>query len=351
MSAKTKTSNITRGAAAIIKGKMEEEEVREVLGLDAETRIGTAQAREALDAVEDAVEAKEKEKDEAPEEETPKTKKKEAPKTKKMAGNVKLQNEKALGFPVELMDIPHPASKEMAIPNRKAVIRTDTNDILNIVTDRYKLVTHLEAFRPVAAALKEAGIKVEKELSGLCMNGGYATYTWILEEGGKVAKGDDIQWTVQVRNSYNYESTLSLDFGAYRLVCDNGLRVPMFSTKKGGKHLTHLDVEGTVAEVKKFLAEAKAALETYKDWSKQDLDRDTVEDLLKRTPDLAKKAQEAILEKLDTEKKVTVWTAYNAFTYYITHQLETQADRLEIAQDEHHRKALAFAAKASRKAA
>ena len=77
-------------------------------------------------------------------------------------------------FPVELMPIQ--TKSRIAIPDRRAVVRTDTNTPLGIVSTKYELLKHADVVNGFRKALK--GDEYEETIK-LARNGAqlYATYS------------------------------------------------------------------------------------------------------------------------------------------------------------------------------
>ena len=247
-------------------------------------------------------------------------------------------------FPVELFDLPHPTLKGQVIPRKKALIRTDTDVVLNVVSNSYKLVPHADVFNPVAEAIQEMGLTVTEEKVSMAMDGGYARYTWMLADEDTVLQGDKVRWAVTAWNSYNYESILNLALSAFRLICANGLMAPVNISggRIGGKHTAHLDVDGALQRLEDLLASEKNVVEEWRRWADVKVVANRFEKVLKDTQDISTKAREAILATFD-EGGDNVWIAYNAITWYATHQIVSRADRETITQDLLQRRALAVA--------
>ena len=262
-----------------------------------------------------------------------------------------------VNFPVALREMSFAGQRAGAgpIPGRRALVRTDTDEVLNVVSDKYKLVPHQDVLLPVAQALQEMGLAVESEQADVSQNGAYIMYTWILADNPvDVAKGDRVHWAITLRNSYNYEAPLEFSFGAYRLICSNGLRIPAEQGESisGGKHRQGLDVEHALFELRNFLAMRADTLKRWKDWDSQKITAENFDTVLDGFKELSKAARAEIALRFATNgKRLTLWTAYNAMTWYITHQVSTTADRDALVRHTLHTRALRAMGAAERLAA
>lgn len=237
------------------------------------------------------------------------------------------------------------------VPNRKVVVRQDTRAVLNVVSDRYKLIPHASMFEPVAAAIDELGLSIHQTKSYLGLGGGYARMDWVLADEAAVEKGDDVKWLVRCRNSYNYESVLGLEFGAFRKPCTNDLTTAI---RQRRKHLVHLKVEDVIRELTDFMSKTDEVLETWRKWLETKYTAEQLEHAIEGKGSagkglvglFSKKSREAILEYYRGQPQ-TVWHAYNALTWFTTHKVPSRSDRTPITQDRLQDAAYRFAVKAA----
>ena len=122
-------------------------------------------------------------------------------------------------FPVELQPIY--LTDQKVIDKKKAVVRTDTNEPLGIVSDDYGLVKHSTVIDSFREAGREYG--VEEKIT-LARNGAQLFYQMTFPKiEMEVQKGDIVRMMMIAKNSYNGMNSLQVIFGAFRLVCSNGM--------------------------------------------------------------------------------------------------------------------------------
>lgn len=224
---------------------------------------------------------------------------------------------KAVDFPVALE--PLFTEKNEEVPNRLAVIRQDTRQVLNVVSNRYKLIPHAKVFTPIAEAIQTLGLTVAKTQARVGMDGSFARFHWILDTNIAIRPQDDLAIAITMVNSYNYEARFVLSVGAHRWICRNGLLTPPIGgTAFDGKHMHGLDVNRAISEVSRFLKAVPEMVETYKQWAEIQMPVDQFEDHL-RVLTLSEKARKEVVGYYITQEK-TLWDAYNALTWYATHR-------------------------------
>lgn len=262
-----------------------------------------------------------------------------------MIGMQKQKAWEAISFPVALE--PVFTAKGEEVPNRKAVVRQDTRGVLNVVSDRYKLVPHADVFAPVAEALDKVGLQVKTTKADVGAGGAVARFQWILDNKVTIRPGDDLSLVILITNSYNYESKFELGVGHHRWICTNGLLSPALSGSQfAGKHTRRLRVEEAIPQVSRFIS-SSAALETeFRRWAGIELSVESFEEILVNRGDLPQKVRNQVGMNFAAQQQRTVWDAYNALTWYATHQ--TKGDRAVIRDAQLQHIATRFAQVASR---
>lgn len=106
--------------------------------------------------------------------------------------------------------------------------------VLNVCSDRYHLVPNSEIFLPIEQELTNRGIKYKATYRNIGNQKFYADY--IIEEKALQVGTDKDKIFPKIRVSHSYNGTLNytVNMGYYRLICSNGLSVPV--TVKGKEH-------------------------------------------------------------------------------------------------------------------
>lgn len=254
---------------------------------------------------------------------------------------------KELDFPVQLIDIPHPLKQGTRIPDRKAVIRTDTDEVLNIVSDRYQLVRHVDVFNAMEEAVNRLGIPVKNVEVSVGDRGGLAKVTWRLDRTLDIGNGggpDNVDLRLIARNSYNYMSLVGLQLGAFRLICSNGLMIGRMIAKAAKRHVPSLKVEAIVRDMAEMIAQQEKVRSVWKQWDHIEyLPPRLSKWLEERKETVSKKARESIVEYFQTQPdrlragqspRFTGWEAYNSLTWYGTHRVQTRSqNRVLVARE------------------
>jgi len=230
-------------------------------------------------------------------------------------------------FPVDLQPIYF--GKHQKIDNRMAVIRTDTNTPLGIVSDNYGMVKH----STVIDSFRAAGKKYEtKEKITLTNNGANLFYRMDFPKiEGEVRKNDLLRLQITVKNSYNGSNSLRIIFGALRLVCLNGMVIGQKFMAFAYRHIGEVggmadaDTIGKYEDAyKKYIKLFSETLPEIQAMSRAKIAKDGGLFDKKKIHIPGYLLEEAEASYKSTED-YTVWGYYNSLTYAITHKMKRES--------------------------
>ena len=232
-------------------------------------------------------------------------------------------------FPVELMPIQ--TKSRIAIPDRRAVVRTDTNTPLGIVSTKYELLKHADVVNGFRKAL---GNEEYEETIKLARNGAqlYATYslpTYHIE----VRPGDVISLQFIVKNSYDGTNALQIMLGAFRLVCTNGMMIGKkffaFSQKHIGSEAGTIDAGKLKEKVTMIADQFAKALPVMQTMAKTTVFHPSEYFETKKVR-IPKYLLATAKESYETERDKSLWGVYNSLTYAITHKMKRENPAMSV---------------------
>ena len=237
-------------------------------------------------------------------------------------------------FPVALAPLQYSAGTALApVPHRLAVVREDTGAVLGVVSDRYTLVPHQRILDLVQEAI--APLDLEPVPRGVYVDRQGARMRAIFKFPAlaqPVVQGDDICPCLKIRNTYDGTSRISIHIGAFRFVCTN-LAVGGGGIFAGGfmsVHAGEIPIEDVGRQLRSYLSGFDAILDLYRHWSRRRLEDNSLEELLASMP---RRPARAISDAVTQKPERTVYDAYNAATFYATH--ETRSYRSAFGLLEH----------------
>jgi len=226
---------------------------------------------------------------------------------------------KCIEFAVDRRDL---ITKDGIPVPRQALVRTETNDILGIISPEYKLVTHKEALDKAISVVEQfEDLKLKKIIPTKCGARMYAQFESDKEYMvGNLETGqpDNIKLRLTLTNSYDGSLKYGFIIGAYRLVCKNGLRTgkDIFAVRQ--KHTAGLDISTIMRSARKAVRHFNET--TMPLWNKMRNTEVLVAEVLGKVEEtLPDRLFKEVSEKFATKKNSTLWDVYNGFTEALTH--------------------------------
>ncbi len=115
----------------------------------------------------------------------------------------------------------------LPVEGHKAIVNPDSGHVYDIVSDKYKLVKHEEVIENVEEVLVKDNQMGPWDKSTIFYQEGARMRTTYKFPGVSlpVQKGDYVNPTIEVLNSYDRSIRHIIMLGAFRLVCTNGMVV------------------------------------------------------------------------------------------------------------------------------
>lgn len=203
--------------------------------------------------------------------------------------------------------------------------------LLNVCSDIYELVENDKIFPAIEEILRTAGIEFDVTYKMIDFSRFYADYT--IKTGG-VSVGnrkDKIFPVIRVTHSYNGLLKYKITFGWFRLICSNGLIVPVEGKEEQnitivGKHTKQIlqSLNTLLEKIKTFTKNTDKYKERFevmadrsvKNWSDRIIE-------VMAASGVGKRGFSQITERINFESgelyngQVSDWLIYNAFNYHI----------------------------------
>lgn len=245
-------------------------------------------------------------------------------------------------FPVEMCSL-HASSihtDNLAVPENmaRAIVRTDTNQVLGVHGRKYKPITNMTVVNAMVDAVHESGISRDYDLTidsldgGAKMRGRFLFNDLVIEPD----VGDIIKHEILFYNSYDGSWAFQQTSRGHRQWCKNGCTNAMTVSNTWAKHTTNVNVKGSTAKIVAGLETFMQDKDVYQSWMTTNVDDETAFLFFKMklcrypTQDASIKINERRYEQLcrqwNKEKSQlgsNKWALYNACTHWATHTGDT----------------------------
>lgn len=212
--------------------------------------------------------------------------------------------------------------------NRVAILRTDTEDILGIVSESYNEIEHKAAYEAATKALEKVGGFSVKKME-VSSNGARMYVHFEHQEGHEIKVGDIVKPTLILTNSLDGCLKFGFMLGAFRLVCSNGLLAGVSAMNIHVKHTANIDIDEVA-----YRGEEALDIFTKKTmplWSQMNSiehkSKYMIDEMLSMKAVIPSKMTERVAGLIDNKETQSVWQMYNHYTYHLTHEYQGSVDR------------------------
>jgi hypothetical protein len=227
-------------------------------------------------------------------------------------------------FPIELRPVYMPVNGSMdAIPNRRAVVRSDTNQPVAIVSDRYTLIPHQRILDLVEKAISSLdvgpvprGIYVDRQGARMRALFKFPALAKPIVESKEICP------CLKLENTYDGTSRIAVHIGAFRFVCTN-LAVGGGGAFAGGFlsiHSGEVPLDEVIDQLGSYLTSFDSIVRLYRTWLGIRMEWDLVRSIFSGLP---KSHFEIIEQAIAGNQDESVYVAYNIATWYATHQMRS----------------------------
>lgn len=222
--------------------------------------------------------------------------------------------------------------------NHMAIVNERTEKVASIVSDRYMLLEHEEAFEEILFALKDLGIGISGDVKEY-NDGNVAVIEATFDsQEFTIGESDECLMGFKAINSYDTSAGFQIHPYGLRLVCQNGMMAEglidsLPSLKR--VHKGHDDITSKIALWLKDLSEHSQELGDFLEEKRREYLRNPV--IVLRKAGFSETMAEEILEYVqrdkisedhgytEAENVASRFAIYDGATYYLTHEVEGMA--------------------------
>jgi len=220
-------------------------------------------------------------------------------------------------FPVEEYVIKHPITGDFT--KHKQIINTETNDVISVMTTDYKLVPNATLFNEILKAVEKMGGILTH--SYLYANGARTMWNFEFPDIKIELRSEDwVSPTIEVWNSYDGSMKVTFRYGAFRLVCSNGLTIGSSNAEKQ----LHLDSNDKLNDISNYVETMVENATTYiqEEFGIMIDTEFTMKDVGELVDLFPKKYQPEVTNRLVRDDSMNAWIVYNVCTEVTTHVMD-----------------------------
>jgi hypothetical protein len=232
---------------------------------------------------------------------------------------------------------------ENRVDEHYAIVDQNTNKVFNICTEKYKPVYHeliIHNVEQAAVEMPQFGVpKIKVDMIG---DGAKMRVNVMFPEVDYMVKSGDIfHPTSDIKTSYDLGWKYTVDFGAYRLVCSNGLKVGEVFESFKKRHMTGLDPNILSETLNAGMLRFDEQTQLWQKWAEKAIPHADYETIWEELP-FSKPEREKIeaitgagnnlilAQEIKKDNQITLWDMFNNTTQYVTHNINSVLRRVEI---------------------
>lgn len=229
-------------------------------------------------------------------------------------------------FPVAMRNIDVPGLSDANTDNFRAVVRTDTNEVLSVQSPKYKLLRNEDVYPVFENYLKHSMIDTTDMYiqDSIAYNGARTIRSYKFPAHQVVIKkGDLVDMELRVTNSYDGSYPFMALVGGWRLICSNGMVIGETYSKVYGRHTLNLNISDAAIRTNLALQAFLVESEKWKHWANSRITDEEAERIFKAMNGAGERVSKELMLIYQDEKSElgnTLWAVYNALTYWSTHK-------------------------------
>lgn len=244
-------------------------------------------------------------------------------------------------FPVETYDLwaspTVTGANEIEVPQSmaRALVRTDTNQVLGVHTDKYKVLHHDDVVNSVMDSISSANLSSDYTVDVQVLDDGRKLKGQILFNDITIQpqKDDYIKFRIPFYNSYDGSWSFSVTCDGIRLWCLNGCTTPDTITKSVSKHTASASISSSTAKIKRGFELFLQSEDMYRSYKEINISGTLAGNVFRKLTKLPtvdiynrNKFNEKQLTNLRSQWKYekdelgsNAWALYNTLTHWATH--------------------------------
>lgn len=224
----------------------------------------------------------------------------------------------------------------------QALVDEENGRLFSIVSESFRVVQHRDLLDQVYSSVYRHPEYGSPESRVMLYNGGArmkATLTFPEVQVPIGDNGDLINPQITIRNGYDGNWALSILFGAFRLVCSNGLVIGEKALQYRKEHVHDVGEIWRMDSLSVAMDQFSRVKDIWKGWADTILTQDQAKEKVGRmqfTPneekDLLQEVEVSSGESLDDPKMkvITAWILFNLVCQYATHRVQSEQRRMQI---------------------
>lgn len=200
----------------------------------------------------------------------------------------------------------------------KAIVREDTNEVISVVKDSYKIVKNADLIDQLLRQLATCGYSFKIDASHSFVDNSRMRLQITFPELKLRDRESDIALSAFIHNSYDQSEGVRFYFGAIRVICSNGMVFGKILSKYYSRHTSGFSFEhlgAKLVEAREYFPELQERINRLEVLR---VDEQLVENV---SENISKRLAEEAIQKEEIGR-ISQWQLLNRLTNHISHEIE-----------------------------
>jgi hypothetical protein len=216
--------------------------------------------------------------------------------------------------------------------------RIDTQEVFASVTDQYEIVQNDVLFSTAEKLFGQKSMTGYKRKIVVTNGGARARAIYDFPNIGAKIGNQDVTFRLKVQNSFDGSLRASFQVGLVRLICSNGLAVPVNTLNVTKKHTSNIQEEFVGRALDSAINSFHNALPAFEQMARISVSPKDGENIMLnfvKAKDISERMATEVLKiwtnpTYHEDRERNLWNLYNATTQHLTHEVEGK--RFELAE-------------------
>lgn len=200
----------------------------------------------------------------------------------------------------------------------KSIVREDTNEVISIVRDSYKIVRNETLINELLQFLAVSGEEFKIDESHSFVQNNRMRLMITFPNLTMQDSESDINLSLFLHNSYDMSEGIRFYFGAIRLICSNGMVYGQILGRYYSKHTSGFSLEDFSEKLEVAKAHFPQIQQRINMLENMPANEQLVEGVSNK---ISKRLADQILEEMDINR-ISQWQLLNRVTNYISHDVD-----------------------------
>lgn len=203
----------------------------------------------------------------------------------------------------------------------KMLIRDDTNEVISVVTNKYKLVKNVELLKAIDNYITKQKATLT---SAIIFGNARTSYVIAFKELTEEVNGANMFPQIMIQNSYDRTDSVKIIGGLFEILCSNGMVIGDVTNNVSYTHIIGREINTIEEKIDDVVGDVlEFSVNTFPKLKDRQVMSDDIINFMGLFPQMGK---DYILDKFKVNKPNNFYDLMQTGTYVLTHKMNRQTE-------------------------